>query len=67
MQSEQFTVQNVKCGGCVSAIENGLKELAGVSEVEVIIEGGLVRVSGEALDRNAITDRLAALGYPVTA
>ncbi len=67
MQSEQFTVQNVKCGGCVSAIENGLKELAGVSEVEVTIEGGLVRVSGEALDRNAITEKLAALGYPVAA
>jgi copper chaperone len=67
MQSEQFTVQNVKCGGCVSAIENGLKGLAGVSGVEVTIEGGLVRVTGEALDRAQLTEKLAALGYPVAA
>ncbi len=64
MQNEQFTVQNVKCGGCVSAIENGLKELAGVSEVSVTIDGGLVSVSGESLDRTQLTEKLAALGYP---
>lgn len=64
MQNEQFTVQNVKCGGCVSAIENGLKELAGVSEVSVTIEGGIVNVSGDTLDRSALIARLAELGYP---
>jgi copper chaperone CopZ len=66
MQTEQFTVQNVKCGGCVSAIENGLKELAGVSEVLVTIEGGLVSVSGESLDREQLTEKLTTLGYPVS-
>ncbi len=64
MQNEQFTVQNVKCGGCVSAIENGLKELAGVSEVSVTIDGGLVNVSGDALDRATLSAKLAELGYP---
>lgn len=64
MQIEQFTVQNVKCGGCVSAIENGLKELAGVSAVRVSIDGGLVEVSGEGLDRAALGAKLAELGYP---
>ena len=66
MQTEQFTVQNVKCGGCVSAIENGLKELAGVSEVLVTIDGGLVSVSGESLDRRQLSEKLTALGYPVS-
>ncbi len=64
MQNEQFTVQNVKCGGCVSAVENGLKELAGVSEVSVTIDGGLVNVSGDALDRATLSAKLAELGYP---
>ncbi len=64
MQNEQFTVQNVKCGGCVSAIANGLKELAGVSEVSVTIDGGLVNVSGDALDRATLCAKLAELGYP---
>ena len=66
MQQEQFTVANVKCGGCVSAIENGLKELDGVSAVSVTIEGGLVEVSGDSLDREVLSEKLAALGYPVS-
>ena len=64
MQNEQFTVQNIKCGGCVATIENGLKEMAGVSEVKATIEGGLVEVSGEGLDRAALSAKLAELGYP---
>lgn len=64
MASEQFTVQNVKCGGCVSAIENGLKELPGVESVEVTIEGGQVTVSGAELSRQQISDKLQQLGYP---
>jgi copper chaperone len=64
MQTEQFTVTNVKCGGCVSTIENGLGELAGVHEVSVTIEGGQVSVSGDGLDRATIRAKLAELGYP---
>ena len=44
MQTEIFNVKNVKCGGCVSAIENGLKSLPGVDSIEVTIEGGKVTV-----------------------
>ncbi len=64
MQTEKFVVQNVKCGGCVSAIENGLGELSGVSEVQVTIDGGQVSVRGESLDRAQLREKLAALGYP---
>ena len=39
MQQEDFTVSNVKCGGCVSTIEKGLKALDGVSAVSVTIDG----------------------------
>ncbi|WP_297527564.1 heavy-metal-associated domain-containing protein [Thiohalobacter sp.] len=61
---EEFTVQNVKCGGCVKAIQDGLATLPGVDEVEVTIDGGRVRVTGEALDRTALAAKLAELGYP---
>lgn len=64
MQTEQFAVQNVKCGGCVSAIENGLNELTEVSTVSVTVDGGLVTVSGESLDRSQLAEKLSALGYP---
>jgi copper chaperone len=61
---ENFKVKNVKCGGCVAAIQDGLAGLPGVQTVEVTIEGGLVRVQGEALDRAAVSAKLGELGYP---
>ena len=64
MQNEQFQVQNVKCGGCASNIQNGLAELEGISEVDVQIETGLVNITGENLNRQLISEKLTALGYP---
>jgi copper chaperone len=64
MQTEQFTVKNVKCGGCVSTIENGLKSLPGVSAVSVTIDSGMVVVSGDVLERAQLAQELASLGYP---
>lgn len=64
MQTEIFNVKNVKCGGCVSAIENGLKSLPGVDSIEVAIEGGKVTVFGNGLSRERIAAKLHELGYP---
>jgi len=64
MQTEEFRVKNVKCGGCVNTIRQGLQGLAGVKSVEVVIEGGAVSVNGEGLDRAALADKLQQLGYP---
>lgn len=60
----QITARNIKCGGCVAAIENGLKTLPGVNQVEVTIDTGLVRIEGEELSEQVIRDKLAELGYP---
>ena len=61
---EEFRVQNVKCGGCVQAIRDGLTGLSGVEAVEVVIEGGAVTVTGHELDRAALGRKLAEIGYP---
>lgn len=64
MQTEQFTVKNVKCGGCASNIQNGLRDQPGVTEVGVLVDGGTVTVKGENLDRAQLAAKLAELGYP---
>ena len=61
---ERFKVKNIKCGGCVAAVETGLKDLPGVQSVSVVIEGGQVTVQGDGLERAALAARLAELGYP---
>ncbi|MFP5504923.1 MAG: heavy-metal-associated domain-containing protein [Gammaproteobacteria bacterium] len=61
---EYFTVRNVKCGGCVKAIQQGLQGLPGVQRIEVVIDGGKVSVEGDALDRAQLAAKLSELGYP---
>ncbi len=60
----QMTAQNIKCGGCVTAIENGLKALPGIEQVAVTIDTGQVHIEGENLPEQAIRDKLVELGYP---
>jgi copper chaperone len=62
--SEQISVRNVQCGSCVITIQDGLKELQGVVNIEVSIDDGTVQVTGENLDRAQLTQKLAELGYP---
>ena len=67
MSTIELKASNIKCGGCASAIQEGLGSLPGVTGVEVDIETGTVRIEGENPDREAITAKLAELGYPVAA
>ena len=61
---EEFSVENVKCGGCAKAIQQGLQALPGVESVAVTIDGGKVRVEGRDLDRAQLSAKLSELGYP---
>ena len=64
MAQERFTVANVKCGGCVKNIQNNVGQMAGVDSVDVDIAAKQVVVHGPSLDREIISAKLAALGYP---
>lgn len=61
---ESFSVKNVKCGGCVKAVQQGLQTLPGVAAVTVVIDGGKVTVEGEPLNRAELSAKLSELGYP---
>ena len=61
---EEIKVANVKCGGCAATIRQNLAPLAGVNDVDVDIQGGVVRVRGEGLSRAQLEEALRAIGYP---
>ncbi|NOY71095.1 MAG: heavy-metal-associated domain-containing protein [Gammaproteobacteria bacterium] len=62
---QKFFVQNVKCGGCATAIKQALMSLPGVTKVGVDVPAGSVVVEGESLGAAVLTDKLQASGYPV--
>lgn len=59
-----FTVENVKCGGCVNAIQTGLRQDQRVREVTVDIPTGRVTVDVTTGERSEWSAALKALGYP---
>lgn len=56
-------VENLKCGGCISSVKKALTNIAGVKEVTVDLESGMIEVSGHA-DRVQLIEKLTGLGYP---
>lgn len=57
-------VNNIKCGGCVSTIEEAIGKLPGVSSVQASAQDGMVKIQGDELERATICRTLAELGYP---
>ena len=54
---------NIKCGGCASAIQDALGKLDGVQAVSVDIESGRVTVTADDGLHEVLAATLAATGY----
>jgi copper chaperone len=57
-------VDNLKCGGCANTITKSLEKIAGVGNVKVDIDKGLVSFDGEASLYPSVAQTLDRLGYP---
>jgi copper chaperone len=60
----QIEVENIKCGGCENSIVKGIRSVAQVSNLVVDVDKQLVSFTGEASVKQAVVDKLRALGYP---
>ena len=47
MRTTTLEVKGMTCGGCVRSVERVLKAITGVTEVEVILADGMVRVKSD--------------------
>lgn len=63
--TEEITVENIKCGGCMNSIKTALLKIANVQEVNIDKEAETVYISSSLpFDREVITQQLAKMGYP---
>jgi uncharacterized membrane protein YraQ (UPF0718 family)/copper chaperone CopZ len=61
-----FHVTGMHCSHCVESVKRALREVRGVTSVEVDLGEGLAIVRGEGLDRQALADAIRNLGYGVS-
>jgi len=65
MATIDLDVEGMSCGSCVRHVTQALQPLAGVSQVDVDLQSGHVRVGGELPGGSApLVIALAAAGYP---
>jgi len=62
--SKVFEVRGMSCGHCVAAITSAVSALPGVTDVDVDLAGGAVRVAGTA-DVAAVAAAIEDAGYDV--
>ena len=62
-----YSVPDVSCGHCRTAIEREVSTVAGVATVEVDLKSKTVTISGEPLDDAAIVAAIDEAGYEVAA
>ena len=65
MENHTFTIPNISCGHCTMTIENELKEIDGISDVEGNIAEKTVTVSWQApATMEIIRSALKEINYP---
>ena len=64
MESLAISVKNVKCNGCIINIQEHLMKLNNIETVDVDKDRGLVLISGNYLNPEALKEQLSKLGYP---
>ena len=62
-----YSVPGVSCAHCESAITQEVKQVAGVSSVDVDLDAKTVVVRGEELDDGAVRAAIDEAGYEVAA
>lgn len=64
MSETEFHVQNMKCGGCISAATKALEEkVIGFEGVDFELDAGIALVKGD-IDPQAVIAALTEAGYP---
>ena len=64
MDTQTYTVTGMTCGHCAASVTEEISELAGVENVDVVVETGAVTVISTApLDESAVRAAVEEAGY----
>jgi len=68
METRNFSVQGMTCGGCVASVARVLKAQPGVTDVEVTLTPGRAKVTFDPakVDADKLAEAVEAAGYDVT-
>jgi len=62
-QKQSFQVVGMSCAHCAAAVDGEVSGVAGVTDVEVDVDRGVVLVHGSGVDGDAVRLAVQAAGY----
>ena len=63
-QTNTYTVSGMHCGHCVASVSEEVQEIAGVQDVDVVLETGALTVtSAQPIDDAAVKAAVEEAGY----
>ena len=63
-ETTTYTVQGMTCAHCVTSVSEEVQDIPGVEAVEVVLETGVLRMTGdETVDDAAIKAAVEEAGY----
>jgi copper chaperone len=66
VEQRTYSVSGMTCGHCVNSVQEEVGEIPGVSAVEVVLDTGLVTVTGDGVSDDAVRAAVEEAGYAVT-
>ena len=63
MSTNTYTVTGMTCGHCVASVTEEVREIPGVSDVDVQLEGGTLTVTGDDVTEDAVRAAVEEAGY----
>ena len=67
MEQKTYTVTGMTCEHCVASVTEEVGEVAGVESVHVVLDSGLVTVTGAQVSDDAVRAAVEEAGYAVSA
>jgi copper chaperone CopZ len=63
-QTNTYTVSGMHCGHCVASVSEEVQEIAGVEDVDIVLETGALTVtSAQPIDDAAVKAAVEEAGY----
>jgi copper chaperone CopZ len=63
MHTQIFKIEGMTCKNCKTHVENGIKMIEGVEEVDADNVTGLVKITGESIHEDQIRSAVEKSGY----
>jgi len=63
MAEKTIKVNGMTCNHCKSNVENNLSAIPGIENIEIDLESGKVKMTGDDIDLSAVKNKVESIGY----